>query len=216
MVFQDILLDSTKLAELREEGVMQSLVEHSKVYFDNGTYAYPGVDYTKEEIAKASIETITEYWYNLALSYASDTKPENAPGRRLYCMLIDGYPVDLSLCEVEGTTMHRCNNLYRPDAQGTKNYIFKYEFQNARGASNLAEGVTLERTYVDIGGPMKQSVEAVAAYFSSIEECNIRDWSTCRYVGQETQHYSTGGQTWPGVKSEYSATFDVFEIEVKS
>lgn len=216
MVFQDVVLDSTKLTELREAGVLQSFVEHSKVYFDKGTFAYPGADYTKEEIANASIGTLTDHWFNIALSYASDTKPENAPGRRLYCMLLDGYPVNLSFCEVEGTTIHMCNTLFRPDAQGTKNYLFRYEFQNARGASYLAEGVTLERTYVDIGGPMKQSVEAVAAYFSSIEECNIRDYSTCRYVGQETQDYSTGGQTWHGIKSEYSVTFDVFEMEIKS
>lgn len=216
MVFQDILLDSAKLTELKAEGVLQSFVEHSKVYFDKGTHAYPGVDYTEEEIANASIETLTEYWYTQALSFASDTKPENAPGRRLYCMLVDGYPINLSFCEVKGTTIHMCNTLHRPDTQGTKNYMFKYEYHNARGASYLADDVTLERTYVDIGGPMKQSIEAIAAYFSSIEECNVRDFSTCRYVGQETQHYSTGGQAWPGIKSEYSTTFDVFEMEIKS
>ena len=216
MVFQDILLDSAKLTDLKLEGVLQSFVEHSKIYFDKGTYAYPGVDYTEEEIASVSIETLTDYWYSQALSYASDTKPENAPGRRLYCMLLDGYPVNLAFCEVEGTTVHCCNVLNRPDTQGTKNFLYQYQFHNTRGASYLKDGVTLERAYADVGGPMRQSIEAMANYFSTIEECNIRDCSTFRYVGQETQQYSTGGQAWPGVKSEYSTTFDVFECEIKS
>ena len=66
MVFQDILLDSAKLTELKAEGVLQSFVEHSKVYFDKGTHAYPGVDYTEEEIANSlpELERTEEWLYN--------------------------------------------------------------------------------------------------------------------------------------------------------
>ena len=50
------------------EGTLKDLYLQSNEYINRGTYAYPGVDYTPEEIASASDETKTDYWYNFCIA----------------------------------------------------------------------------------------------------------------------------------------------------
>jgi len=213
-MFEHILVNNEKLYDLMEAGVIKDLVEKSKVYFAKGTYKYPGADYTEKEIEEADLDAIANHWFELASSFTEEGKPADHPGRRLYTTLLDGYPINLQFMDIKDGVAHLCNNLSRPDSEGTKNYIFKLDFHNTIGTTWLKEGCTIERSYTDIGSPMRDTFQALANYFAPIEECSGRLWSTFRYIGQETQHYSTGGENWHGIKSDYSVTFDVFEVDI--
>ena len=52
-----------------------------------------------------------------------------------------------------------------------------------------------------------------ALNLTPLEECNVKNYNTLEHIGQETRTYSTGGQSWPGVKSTYSETYEKYKME---
>ena len=52
-------LNADDLVTLYYEGVLKDLYVNSAEYIDRGTYAYPGLDYTPEQIASASVVLCT-------------------------------------------------------------------------------------------------------------------------------------------------------------
>ena len=196
------------ITTLYYEGTLKDLYLQSNEYINRGTYAYPGVDYTPEEIASASDETKTEYWYNFCIASLQQE------GGVVLATYVNNYLVGLFMGFIRDSEYHLCNFLMRPDADGTRNFLFAYDYHNVLGELEKSLGATIAYTYVDIGSPMHDSLASWINYFKDVEESNVKNWGSMVNLGEVTQDYAVPeGQTWDGVKDSYSCTFAKYKME---
>jgi hypothetical protein len=202
-------LTEEDIATLYYEGVLKDLYIQSSGYINRGTYAYPGVDYTPEEIASASEDIKTDFWYNVCLGNLLQ------PGGVLIGTYVNNHLVGLFIGFInDGGEYHLCNFLMRPDADGTRNFLFVSEYHNVLGEVEKSLGATVAYTYVDIGSPIHDSLTSWINYFRNIEESNVKNWGSMVNLGEVTQSYSVPeGETWDNVKSNYSCTFEKYKME---
>lgn len=207
-MYKAISLALDDITTLYYEGVLKDLYLQSNEYINKGTYAYPGLDYTPEEIASASDETKTEYWYNFCIASLQQE------GGVVIATYVNNYIVGLFMGFIRDGEYHLCNFLMRPDADGTRNFLFAYDYHNVLGELEKSLGATVSYTYVDIGSPMHDSLTSWINYFKDIEESNVKNWGSMVNLGEVTQDYAVPeGQTWEGVKDSYSCTFAKYKME---
>jgi hypothetical protein len=207
-MYKAISLTLADITTLYYEGVLKDLYLQSNEYINKGTYAYPGLDYTPEEIATASDETKTEYWYNFCIASLQQE------GGVVIATYVNNYIVGLFMGFIRDSECHLCNFLMRPDADGTRNFLFAYDYHNVLGELEKSLGATIAYTYVDIGSPMHDSLASWINYFKDVEESNVKNWGSMVNLGEVTQDYAVPeGQTWDGVKDSYSCTFAKYKME---
>ena len=202
-------LTEEDITTLYYEGVLKDLYIQSSGYINRGTYAYPGVDYTPEEIASASEDIKTDFWYNVCLGNLLQ------PGGVLIGTYVNNHLVGLFIGFINyGGEYHLCNFLMRPDADGTRNFLFVSEYHNVLGEVEKSLGATVAYTYVDIGSPIHDSLTSWINYFRNIEESNVKNWGSMVNLGEVTQSYNVPeGETWENVKNNYSCTFEKYKME---
>jgi hypothetical protein len=202
-------LTEEDITTLYYEGVLKDLYIQSSGYINRGTYAYPGVDYTPEEIASASEDIKTDFWYNVCLGNLLQ------PGGVLIGTYVNNHLVGLFIGFInDGGEYHLCNFLMRPDADGTRNFLFVSEYHNVLGEVEKSLGATVAYTYVDIGSPIHDSLTSWINYFRNIEESNVKNWGSMVNLGEVTQSYNVPeGETWENVKNNYSCTFEKYKME---
>ena len=208
MKFEDKILTTDDISELFSVGVIKDLYLNSVGFFNKGTYNYPGVDFTKEEIQAADPSLHESYWTDLCMYYAA-----RQDGNVALCMLVNDYLVSITLGYVRDGEFRLCNMLSRPDKDGTRSYMRFPDYHNVRGRTEKELGATIAYSYCDVGSPINDTFMAYKNHFGPIEECNVKNWNTLKYLGQVTQNYSTGGEDWTGVKSEYSVVFEKYSME---
>lgn len=204
-MYTDKVLTETDIHLLFTNGDIERLYLGSKGFFNKGTYNYPGVDLTKEEIANAGDAIHIDYWYNMCLNYALT--------KLAFGMYKDDYLVNIALGFIEDGAWHLCNALVGPDIEGTRAFIRDPEYHNLRGNTEKGLGATIAYSYCDVGSPINDTFMAYKNHFGPIEECNVKNYNTITHLGQVTQNYTTGGQDWPGVKSNYSVVFEKYSME---
>ena len=204
-MYVDKVLTSDDLHQLYLNGDIKRLYLGSVGFFNKGTYGYPALDLTSEQIAAVDEDTATDYWYS-KLSYY--VEHDYALG-----MYKDDYIVNIALGFIEDNAWHLCNTLIASDKDGTRAFMRDPEYHNVRGRTEKELGATIAYTYVDIGSPINDTLPAYKNHFGPIEECNVKNYNTLEHIGQETRTYSTGGQSWPGVKSTYSETYEKYKME---
>ncbi len=208
MEFEDKILTTDDITELFVTGVIKDLYLNSVGFFNKGTYNYPGSAFTKEEIQAADPNLHAMYWTDLCMYYASGQN-----GGVVFSMHVNGYLVNISLGYIQDGAYHLCNTLIRPDKDGTRGFMRNPEYHNNRATTEKSLGATIAYSYCDVGSPINDTFMAYKNHFGPIEECNIRNWNTLEHLGQVTQNYSTGGQDWVGVKSEYNVVFEKYSME---
>lgn len=207
-MYKAISLTLADITTLYYEGTLKDLYLQSNEYINRGTYAYPGVDYTPEEIASASDETKTEYWYNFCVASLQQE------GGVVIATYVNNYIVGLFMGFIRDGEYHLCNFLMRPDADGTRNFLFAYDYHNVLGELEKSLGATVSYTYVDIGSPIHDSLTSWINYFKDVEESNVKNWGSMVNLGEVTQDYAVPeGQSWDGVKDSYSCTFAKYKME---
>ena len=204
-MYVDKVLTSDDLHQLYLNRDIKRLYLGTKGFINKGTHGYPGFDHTAEDIAAASDDVLTEYWFNKCLAYAQH---DYALG-----MYKDDYIVNIALGFIEDNAWHLCNTLIAPDKDGTRAFMRDPEYHNVRGRTEKELGATIAYTYIDIGSPLNDTLPAYKNHFGPIEECNVKNYNTLEHIGQVTQNYDTGGQDWPGVKSTYSETYEKYKME---
>tara|TARA_B110000211_G_C14090437_1_gene558710 strand:- start:2534 stop:3157 length:624 start_codon:yes stop_codon:yes gene_type:complete len=204
MEFVDKVLTEEDLHQIYYSGDLKRLYLGSKGFFNKGTYKYPGLDLTPEEIANAGDENHTAHWYNKCLDYVLT--------KLAFGMYKDGYLVNIALGFMEDGAWHLCNTLIGPDNEGTRAFMRNPEYHNTRGTTEKNLGATISYSYCDVGSPINDTFIAYKNYFGPIEECNVKNYNTMTHLGQVTQNYSTGGQDWPGIESEYSVVFEKYSL----
>lgn len=204
-MYVDKVLTEDDINDLYANGDIKRLYLGSVGFFNKGTYGYPAVDLTPEEIANADEATVVEYWYHKCLYYVQN---KIALG-----ISKDGLIVNIALGFIEDNAWHLCNTLIAPDKDGTRAFMRDPEYHNVRGRTEKELGATIAYTYVDIGSPINDTLPAYKNHFGPIEECNVKNYNTLEHIGQVTLNYSTGGQEWDGVKSEYSETYEKYKME---
>ena len=194
---------------LYDQRILQDLVSNSREYINRGTYAYPGIDATPEQIAAANDEGHTDEWLNICLGALSQ------PGGVILATYVNEHLVSLFMGFInEDGEYHLCNCLFRPDADGTKNFLFVPEYHNVLGELEKSLGATVTYTYVDIGSPIHDNLTAWSNYFRDIEESNVKNWSSMINLGEVTQDYAVPeGASMPGIKDSYSCTFTKYKME---
>ena len=196
------------IATLYYEGVLKDLYLQSNEYINRGTYAYPGLDYTPEQIASASDESKTEFWYTVCLGSLQQE------GGVVIGTYVNNYLVGLFMGFIRDGEYHLCNFLMRPDADGTRGFLFAAEYHNVLGELEKSLGATVAYTYVDIGSPIHDSLTSWINYFKDIEESNVKNWGSMVNLGEVTQDYAVPeGQSWEGIKDSYSCTFEKYKME---
>ena len=196
------------ITTLYYEGTLKDLYLQSNEYINRGTYAYPGVDYTPEEIASASDETKTDYWYHFCIASLQQE------GGVVIATYVNNYIVGLFMGFIRDGEYHLCNFLMRPDADGTRNFLFAYDYHNVLGELEKSLGATIAYTYVDIGSPMHDSLTSWINYFKDVEESNVKNWGSMVNLGEVTQDYAVPeGQSWENIKDSYSCTFAKYKME---
>ena len=204
-MYLDKKLTVDDITEIYVDGDLKRLYLGSVGFFNKGTYGYPGLKLTAEEIKSMDEDHMVTYWYNKCLYYA---KHKTALG-----ILKDGYLVNIALGFIEDNAWHLCNTLIAPDKDGTRAFMRDPEYHNTRARTEKELGATMAYTYIDVGSPINDSMIAYKNHFVPIEESNVRNWSTLEHLGQVTQTYSTGGQEWDEVESEYSETYEKYKME---
>ena len=204
-MYVDKVLTEDDIKELYINGDIKRLYLGSVGFFNKGTYGYPALNRTPEEIANAPEEAVVEYWYNKLVHYV---KTQYAFG-----MYKDDYIVNIAMGFIENNEWHLCNTLIAPDKDGTRAFMRDPEYHNVRGRTEKELGATISYTYVDVGSPINDTLPAYKNHFGPIEECNVKNYNTLEHIGQVTQNYSTSGQEWDGVKSEYSETYEKYKME---
>ena len=191
------------------EGVLKDFYIQSSGYINKGTYAYPGLDYTPEQIASASDDHKTNFWQNVCLGNLSQ------PGGVVIGTYVNNYLVGLFMGFInDDGEYHLCNFLMRPDADGTRNFLFAYDYHNVLGQLEKDLGATVAYTYVDVGSPIHDSLTSWINYFKDMEESNVKNWGSMVNLGEVTQDYAVPeGKTWEGVKSSYTCTFEKYKME---
>ena len=191
------------------EGILRDLVSKSREYINRGTYAYPGIDATPEQIAAANDEAHTEEWLNICLGALSQ------PGGVILATYVNNYRVSLFMGFInDDCEYHVCNCLFRPDADGTKGFLFVSEYHNILGELEKSLGATVTYTYVDAGSPIHDNLLAWSNYFKDIEESNVKNWGSMVNLGEVTQDYAVPeGTTMENVKDSYSCTFTKYKME---
>lgn len=196
------------IATLYYEGVLKDLYLQSNEYINRGTYAYPGLDYTPEQIASASDESKTDFWYTVCLGSLEQQ------GGVVIGTYVNNYLVGLFMGFIKDGEYHLCNFLMRPDADGTRNFLFAYDYHNVLGELEKSLGATVAYTYVDIGSPIHDSLTSWINYFKDVEESNVKNWGSMVNLGEVTQDYAVPeGQSWEGIKDNYSCTFTKYKME---
>ena len=190
---------------LGEAGVILSLFQGSKGFFNKGTYNYPGVD--PSLIAEVDDELLVTHWRNMIMDYA-----EGKDGKSASCTWKDDYVVNITLGYIEGEDYHLCNTLIRNDKDGTRAFMRDYRYHNSKGTELLTRGVKTMYSYCDIGSPMNDTFMAYKEHYSPIEESNVYDWSSIEEIGEVTQNYAqpeaaknVDTENW--VADTYSVTF---------
>ena len=204
-MYVDKVLTEDDIKELYINGDIKRLYLGSVGFFNKGTYGYPAVSLTPEQIANAPEDAVVEYWYNKLVHYV---KTQYAFG-----MYKDDYIVNIAMGFIENNEWHLCNTLIAPDRDGTRAFMRDPEYHNVRGRTEKELGATISYTYVDVGSPINNTLPAYKNHFGPIEECNVKNYNTLEHIGQVTQNYSTSGQEWDGVKSEYSETYEKYKME---
>lgn len=201
-------LNADDLVTLYYEGVLKDLYVNSAEYIDRGTYTYPGLDYTPEQIASAPIDQKVEHWYNLCAANLQQ------PGGVVLATYVNNYLVGLFMGYIVDGEYHLCNFLMRPDADGTRGFLFAYDYHNVLGELEKSLGATVAYTYVDIGSPIHDSLTSWINYFKNIEESNVKNWGSMVSLGEVTQNYGVPEeQSWEGIKDNYSCTFTKYKME---
>ena len=204
-MYVDKVLTEEDIRQLHINGDIKRLYLGSVGFFNKGTHGYPGLTYTPEEMESAGEDALTEYWSNMCMHYA---KYKYALG-----IYKDDYIVNIALGYIEDNAWHLCNTLIAPDKDGTRAFMRDPEYHNVRGRTEKELGATMAYTYVDVGSPINDTLPAYRNHFGPIEECNVKNYNTLEHIGQVTQTYSTGGQDWDGVKSEYTETYEKYKME---
>ena len=204
-MYVDKVLTVDDIKQLYTNGDIKRLYLGSLGFFNKGTYGYPAVDLTPEQIANAPEDAVVEYWFNKLIHYA---QTQYALG-----MYKDNYIVNIAMGFIENNEWHLCNTLIAPDRDGTRAFMRDPEYHNVRGRTEKELGATISYTYVDVGSPINNTLPAYKNHFGPIEECNVKNYNTLEHIGQVTQNYSTSGQEWDGVKSEYSETYEKYKME---
>ena len=204
-MYVDKVLTEEDIRQLHVNGDIKRLYLGSVGFFNKGTHGYPGLTYTPEEMDSAGEDALTEYWFNMCMHYA----------QYQYALGIykDDYIVNIALGYIEDNAWHLCNTLIAPDKDGTRAFMRDPEYHNVRGLTEKELGATIAYTYVDVGSPINDTLPAYRNHFGPIEECNVKNYNTLEHIGQVTQTYSTGGQDWDGVKSEYTETYEKYKME---
>jgi len=204
-MYVDKVLTVDDIKQLYTNGDIKRLYLGSLGFFNKGTYGYPAVDLTPEQIANAPEDAVVEYWFNKLIHYV---QTQYALG-----MYKDDYIVNIAMGFIENNEWHLCNTLIAPDRDGTRAFMRDPEYHNVRGRTEKELGATISYTYVDVGSPINNTLPAYKNHFGPIEECNVKNYNTLEHIGQVTQNYSTSGQEWDGVKSEYSETYEKYKME---
>ena len=204
-MYVDKVLTLDDLNDLYVNGDIKRLYLGSLGFFNKGTYGYPAVDLTPEQIANAPEDAVVEYWFNKLIHYV---QTQYALG-----MYKDDYIVNIAMGFIENNEWHLCNTLIAPDRDGTRAFMRDPEYHNVRGRTEKELGATISYTYVDVGSPINNTLPAYKNHFGPIEECNVKNYNTLEHIGQVIQNYSTSGQEWDGVKSEYSETYEKYKME---
>ena len=204
-MYVDKVLTEEDIRQLHVNGDIKRLYLGSVGFFNKGTHGYPGLTYTPEEMDSAGEDALTEYWFNMCMHYAQSQ----------YALGIykDDYIVNIALGYIEDNAWHLCNTLIAPDKDGTRAFMRDPEYHNVRGRTEKELGATMAYTYVDVGSPINDTLPAYKNHFGPIEECYVKNYNTLEHIGQVTQTYSTGGQDWDGVKSEYTETYEKYKME---
>jgi len=208
-MYKALSLTKEDLAYFNFSGVMESFYVHSNEYINRGTFAYPGSTRTPEEIATVSVAGKTEYWFNHFSAMLDH------PGGVVLATYVNDYPVGLFMGFInDDGEYHLCNFLMRPDADGTKSFLFAYDYHNVLGELEKSLGATVAYTYVDIGSPIHDSLASWKNYFTGIEESNVKNWESMVNLGEVTQNYAVPeGETWDGIQDSYSCTFEKYKME---
>ena len=204
-MYVDKVLTEDDIKELYTNGDIKRLYLGSVGFFNKGTYGYPAVSLTPEQIANAPEDAVVEYWYNKLIHYVQT--------QYAFGMYKDDYIVNIAMGFIENKEWHLCNTLIAPDRDGTRAFMRDPEYHNVRGRTEKELGATISYTYVDVGSPINNTLPAYKNHFGPIEECNVKNYNTLEHIGQVTQNYSTSGQEWDGVKSEYSETYEKYKME---
>ena len=204
-MYTDKVLTEDDLIEIYSKGDLKRLYLGSVGFFNRGTYGYPGITLTSEQINSMDEDLIVDYWYNKCLYHVKN--------RFALGISKDGYLVNIALGFLQNNEWHLCNTLIAPDKDGTRAFMRDPEYHNTRARTEKELGATVAYTYVDVGSPINDSMTAYKNHFSPIEESNVRNWSTLEHLGQVTQNYSTSGEDWDGVESEYSETYEKYKME---
>ena len=204
-MYVDKVLTVDDIKQLYTNGDIKRLYLGSVGFFNKGTYGYPAVSLTPEQIANAPEDAVVEYWFNKLIHYV---QTQYALG-----MYKDDYIVNIAMGFIENNEWHLCNTLIAPDRDGTRAFMRDPEYHNVRGRTEKELGATISYTYVDVGSPINNTLPAYKNHFGPIEECNVKNYNTLEHIGQVTQNYSTSGQEWDGVKSEYSETYEKYKME---
>lgn len=204
-MYVDKVLTVDDIKQLYTNGDIKRLYLGSLGFFNKGTYGYPAVDLTPEQIANAPEDAVVEYWYNKLIHYVQT--------QYAFGMYKDDYIVNIAMGFIENNEWHLCNTLIAPDRDGTRAFMRDPEYHNVRGRTEKELGATISYTYVDVGSPINNTLPAYKNHFGPIEECNVKNYNTLEHIGQVTQNYSTSGQEWDGVKSEYSETYEKYKME---
>ena len=204
-MYTDKVLTENDVHQLYFKGDIKRLYLGSVGFFNKGTYGYPAVDLTPEQIAAVGEDAATDFWYNKLIYHVQH---QYALG-----MYKDDYLVNIAMGFIEDNAWHLCNTLIAPDKDGTRAFMRDPEYHNVRGLTEKELGATIAYTYVDIGSPINDTLPAYKNHFGPIEECNVKNYNTLEHIGQVTQNYNTGGQDWDGVKSEYSETYEKYKME---
>ena len=72
MKFVDKVLTEQDIHQIYVSGELERLYVGSKGFFNKGTYNYPGLDFTDEEIDNAGDQNHVDFWYNMCLSYVQN------------------------------------------------------------------------------------------------------------------------------------------------
>ena len=197
---------------LGEAGVILSLFQGSKGFFNKDTYNYPGVD--PSLIAETPDEFVVNHWKDMVLDYA-----KGEGGKSVSCTWKDDYIINLALGYIEGEDYHLCNVLIRDDKDGTRAFMRDFAYHNNKGIELLARGVKTMYTYCDIGSPINDTLVAYKNHFGPIEESCIYDWNSIEEVEQVTQNYEKSevarlADTENWVADTYSVTFRKWKMKL--
>lgn len=200
-------LTQNDIFTLYHEGVLKDLVSKSREYFNRGTYSYGALDYTPEQIAAASDDAHTAEWLDMSLGYV------NRPGGVVIGTYVNNYLVGLFMGFIEDGDYNLCVCLFRPDADNTKNFLFIPEYHNVLGELEKSLGATVSYTYVEIGSPINDSLNAWINYFKDIEESNVKNWGSMVNLGEVTQTYEAPEGGRDGTKDTWTGTFLKYKME---